>query len=61
MGNMYQQKVKGKADMSGLLKPEDRNANIDVLNGIAWDETGKRLFVTGKNWPKIFRIEMIEK
>jgi glutaminyl-peptide cyclotransferase len=54
-------KVIGKADMRGLLKPEDLHSNIDVLNGIAWDETGKRLFVTGKNWPKIYRIELIEK
>ena len=54
-------KIKARADMRGLLKPEDRNAHIDVLNGIAWDETDKRLFVTGKNWPKIYRIELIEK
>ena len=54
-------KVTGKVDMRGLLKPEDRHPKIDVLNGIAWDETEKRLFVTGKNWPKIFIIEMVEK
>jgi glutamine cyclotransferase len=54
-------KLTGRADMSGLLKPEDRHPNIDVLNGIAWDEAGKRLFVTGKNWPKIYMIELIAK
>jgi len=31
-----------------------------VLNGIAWDARGKRLFVTGKLWPKLFEIELIE-
>jgi glutamine cyclotransferase len=54
-------KVTGKVDMRGLLKPEDLHERIDVLNGIAWDETGNRLFVTGKNWPKIYRVELIEK
>lgn len=54
-------KVIGKADMHGLLKPEDRHERIDVLNGIAWDEGDGRLFVTGKYWPKIYRIELIEK
>jgi glutamine cyclotransferase len=29
------------------------------LNGIAWDEKGKRLFVTGKQWPRIFQIELV--
>ena len=30
----------------------------DVLNGIAWDPTNRRLFVTGKNWPKLFEIRL---
>merc|ERR1712232_351921 len=30
----------------------------DVLNGIAWDPEGKRLFVTGKLWPSLFEIEV---
>ncbi len=54
-------KVIGKADMNGLLKQEDKHDNIDVLNGIAWDESGKRLFVTGKYWPKIYNIELIKR
>jgi len=28
-----------------------------VLNGIAWDAQGRRLFVTGKWWPKLFQVE----
>lgn len=32
---------------------------MDVLNGIAWDEDGDRIFVTGKKWPKLFEIELI--
>jgi glutamine cyclotransferase len=34
---------------------------IDVLNGIAYDERGDRLFVTGKLWPKLFEIQLIKK
>ncbi len=44
-------------DLSGLLPPDDR-PGANVLNGIAWDETGHRLFVTGKLWPKLFQIEL---
>jgi glutaminyl-peptide cyclotransferase len=54
-------KVTGRADMKGLLKKEDIRDNTDVLNGIAWDGESHRLFVTGKNWPKIFQVELIKK
>jgi glutamine cyclotransferase len=30
-----------------------------VLNGIAYDSVGNRLFVTGKLWPKLFEIEVV--
>lgn len=32
----------------------------DVLNGVAWDAAGGRLFVTGKHWPLLFHIELAE-
>jgi glutaminyl-peptide cyclotransferase len=51
----------GLIDFSGLLPPGDRRADTDVLNGIAYDEAGDRLFVTGKNWPKIFEVRLREK
>jgi glutamine cyclotransferase len=47
-------------DLQGLLKAEDRHPQIDVLNGIAYDAEHNRLFVTGKNWPKLFEIELVE-
>lgn len=53
--------VKGIIDMSGLLKSSDTDVNTDVLNGIAYDPSGKRIFVTGKNWNKLFEIELIRK
>jgi glutamine cyclotransferase len=51
----------GKIDMSGLLKPSDREQNTDVLNGIAYDPQTKRIFITGKNWPKLFEITIHQK
>jgi glutaminyl-peptide cyclotransferase len=43
-------------DLKGLLgKAESQGA--DVLNGIAYDTRGDRLFVTGKLWPKVFEIQ----
>jgi glutamine cyclotransferase len=46
-------------DAHGLLEPEDYAEPVDVLNGIAYDAGGERLFVTGKLWPRIFEIELI--
>lgn len=53
-------RVKGWIDLKGLLSPEER-ASADVLNGIAYDAPGGRLFVTGKLWPKLFEIRLIPK
>jgi len=52
-------KVVGLINLAGLL-PQDQRGDVDaVLNGIAWDAKGKRLFVTGKLWPKLFEIELV--
>ena len=53
-------RVTGWIDLAGLLKPEER-ASADVLNGIAYDALEGRLFVTGKLWPKVFEIRVVEK
>jgi len=34
----------------------DKRANINVLNGIVWDAANRRLYLTGKNWPRLFEI-----
>ncbi len=52
-------KVEGRINLKGILQTGDRRTNTDVLNGIAWDEKGNRLFVTGKLWPKLFEIKLI--
>ncbi|WP_214072191.1 glutaminyl-peptide cyclotransferase [Mucilaginibacter sp. dw_454] len=57
-----------KVDMSNLWPKSqhpasytDSDENNNVLNGIAWDEKGKRLLVTGKKWPYIYQISLIKK
>jgi len=51
-------RLTGWIDMSGLL-PGGRPHAEAVLNGIAYDRKGKRLFVTGKEWPKLFEIRIV--
>ena len=51
-------RLTGWVDLHGLLSPSER-ARVDVLNGIAYDEAGDRLFVTGKWWPSVFQIEVV--
>ena len=51
--------VVGAINMAGLLSPSDIvKGQTDVLNGIAYDAKSDRLFVTGKNWPKLFEIRI---
>jgi glutamine cyclotransferase len=50
--------VRGIVDFSGLLPLIERNPD-NVLNGIAYDPAGGRLFVTGKRWPEIFEVRLI--
>lgn len=45
-------------DLTGLLPAEARAQGADVLNGIAYDAAGDRLFVTGKLWPQLFEIDL---
>src|ERR1043166_6525195 len=54
-------KVVGWIDLTGLLSPVFRRQSDAVLNGIAYDATHKRLFVTGKLWPSIFEIQLVPK
>jgi glutaminyl-peptide cyclotransferase len=52
-------KVTGWIDMGGILPLESRTPQTDVLNGIAYDPEGDRLFVTGKFWPWLYEIRLI--
>ncbi len=54
-----------RVDMKDLWplagRPHDYDNTQNVLNGIAWDEKGKRLFVTGKKWPHLYQVRFIKK
>lgn len=45
-------------DLAGLLQPGDVQDPEGVLNGIAYDQSTDRLFVTGKLWPRLFEIKI---
>ena len=51
--------VVGVVDCSGLLPQELRTDNTDVLNGIAYDHTNGKIYLTGKNWPKLYEIKLV--
>ncbi|HET7219378.1 MAG TPA: glutaminyl-peptide cyclotransferase [Vicinamibacterales bacterium] len=54
-------RVSGWIDLSALwsqLQPRPVRGAGDVLNGIAYDRAGDRLFVTGKRWPRVFEIRL---
>ncbi|MEG0565599.1 MAG: glutaminyl-peptide cyclotransferase [Hungatella sp.] len=48
--------VTGIVDASGLLLESDYDKNTNVLNGIAYDTAQKKIYLTGKNWPKLFEV-----
>ena len=58
-------KIEGVANLNSLkdeiLKEQNLNDNDEVLNGIAFDKENNRIFVTGKNWSKLYEIELIKK
>ncbi len=57
-------RVVGRADLSGLrqrlgVAAISRNPNgPEVMNGIAYDAVHNRIFVTGKNWPKLAEVKL---
>lgn len=57
--------IDGKIDLTGLYSSDnfktDWDKNNNVLNGIAYDKVGNRLFVTGKKWPFIYEIKITKK
>ena len=52
-------KVLSWIDLTGILPRQEMENDNAVLNGIAYDEKGGRLFVTGKLWPKLFEIKVV--
>jgi glutamine cyclotransferase len=52
--------VLGWIDLAALY-PKSARSSEAVLNGIAYDAVAKRLFVTGKNWPQLYEIEIVRR
>lgn len=53
--------VEGIIDASGLLPDSLRTPDTDVLNGIACNPDDGKIYLTGKNWPKLYEIRLVEK
>lgn len=53
-------KVKGWVDLEPLRAWLPDGVQVDVLNGIAYDDRTGRIFVTGKFWPKLFEIRLLK-
>ena len=50
--------VTASIDLRGLLPPAEYRPGTDVLNGIARDPADGAIWVTGKRWPWLYRIEL---
>lgn len=53
--------VEGLVDCTGLLPKSLRTPDTDVLNGIARNQSDGKIYITGKNWPKMYQIELVRK
>ena len=53
--------IEGIADLKGLQTKAGQKGDDNVLNGIAYDAENDRLFVTGKDWNKVFEIKLLKK
>jgi glutamine cyclotransferase len=54
-------KVVGWIELSGIIDKQELRGEGAVLNGIAYDSRGDRIFVTGKLWPKLFEIRVVRR
>lgn len=52
--------VKAWIEMENLVPESVREPDDEVLNGIAWDPQNGRLFVTGKHWPKVYEVRVVQ-
>jgi glutaminyl-peptide cyclotransferase len=53
-------RVVERIDAPNLLSPLERKG-VDVLNGIAYDPADQTFLITGKQWPKLFRVRFVAK
>lgn len=53
--------VEASVDCSGLLPRSLRAPDTDVLNGIALDPATGKIYLTGKYWPRLYEVKLVEK
>ena len=53
--------VEGVIDLTDLKDHVTQHETLDVLNGIAYNGEENILYITGKNWDKLFKVEIVEK
>jgi glutaminyl-peptide cyclotransferase len=53
-------KVVAFYDFSSLYPNRSRRSMDDVLNGIAYDSADKVFYLTGKRWPKVFKVKLCD-
>ena len=54
-------RIQGIVDCRGLLPKQLRTPTTDVLNGIAYNPADGKIYLTGKNWPKLYEVRLVEK
>jgi glutamine cyclotransferase len=52
-------RVTQRIEATNLLSPIERQG-VDVLNGIAYDPSDRTFLITGKNWPRLFRVQFVK-
>ena len=50
--------VEGIVDCTGLLPRKLRSIETDVLNGIAYNPEDGKIYLTGKNWPRMYEVRL---
>ena len=53
--------VEATVDCTGLLPRQLRDSRTDVLNGIARDPASGKIYLTGKYWPRLYEVKLVEK
>ncbi|GMN09082.1 glutaminyl-peptide cyclotransferase [Croceitalea sp. MTPC9] len=53
--------IEGVINFGGLKEKVEQHPQVDVLNGVAYHPERKTFFVTGKNWDKLFEVNIIKK
>lgn len=53
--------VEAVVDCAGLLPRKLRTPQTDVLNGIAYNPLDGKIYLTGKNWPKLYEVRLVSK